>query len=395
MFRNYLKAAWRNLLSNKFFSIINISGLSIGLACCMLIVLYTKDELSFDRFQAKKDQLYRLTCRVVNPAKGSDVTYGEAGAIQAPTFKDAIPEIQGYVRTEELPAVVKNNSEDFDERATWVDGDFFNIFTFPLIYGNPQSVLADPHSVVLTEEMAKKYFGRPDAIGKTLQIKVQQQFEPFTVTGIAKSAPENSSVKFNILLPFSYLAALTNNDHGYWHLLNYSTFFVLAPDANIQQVERKMNQVYKIRAGLQIAEIAKQGVAEKFAWGLQPFLKMHLDTKVINEGSIKDESKPVYSYILLAIASLILFIACINFINLTIAQSLKRGREIGPRKVIGGTRKQLAYQFLGESFVLCCTAFALALLIVCAVLPLFNELANKQLSLRYLFDPTLIVVFVS
>jgi putative ABC transport system permease protein len=394
MFKNYLKIGWRTLLSNKLFSLINISGLSIGLACCMLIVLYTKDELSFDRFQAKKDQLYRLTCRVIDPAKGRDVIYGEAGAVQGPAFKDAIPEIQEYVRTEELPVTVKSGSEAFTEKVTWVDRNFFSVFTFPLIYGNAKTVLTDPHSIILTEETARKYFGQSDAIGKTLQVKVQQQFESFIVTGIAKNAPENSSVKFNMLLPFNYIATLTSNDHGYWHLLNYSTFFVLSPGTDVRGIERKMNQVYKFRAGMQIAEIVKQGRTVKFAWGLQPFLKMHLDTRVINEKSIKDESKPIYSYILLAIASLILLIACINFINLTIAQSLKRSREIGLRKVIGGTRVQLACQFLGESFILCCTAFALALLIVRVVLPLFNELANKELSLTYLLDPTLIILFI-
>jgi putative ABC transport system permease protein len=238
----------------------------------------------------------------------------------------------------------------------------------------------------LTEATARKYFGSIDAVGKILELEINKNFEPFTVSGIAKSSPENSSIKFDMLLPFKYYAALSKNDDGDWTLLNYSTFFLLRPGANLQAVETKMNKIFTSNNKEQLTEISKSGSSIKFIWGLQPFLQMHLDTRVVNEQSIKDESKPIYSYVLAGIALFILVIACINFINLTIAQSMKRGREIGLRKVIGGSRSQLLHQFLGESFLLCFVAFVVAVVLANAFLPLFNEMSNKKLSLQYLLD---------
>jgi putative ABC transport system permease protein len=393
MIHSYLKVAWRNLQRNRLFSVIYVLGLSIGLACCLLILLYTKDELSFDRFQQKKDRLFRVTCQVIDKKNGRDTRYGEAGAVQGPAFKNGIPEVEDFVRTYEQDFLVRNAGESFDVKGTWVDKNFFQVFSFPLLSGNPEEVLSDPHHIVLTEETAKKYFGTAEAIGKTLELEVKNKFETFVVSGIAKRCPENSSIKFEMLLPFDYYAALSKNDQGYWHLLNYSTYLLLRPHINQDAVSAKMQAVYKENASEQLTELAQSGTDRKFIWGLQPFLQMHLDSQVVNEGSIKDESKPLYSYILTGIAFFILLIACINFINLTVAQSLRRSKEIGLRKVIGSSRIRLIRQFLGESYVLCFLSFALAALLAWVTLPLFNELANKQLSLEYLFDWPLVAAF--
>jgi len=391
MVNNYIKISFRNLARNKLLSFIHIFGLAIGLTCCLLSLLYVRDELSFDRFQEKKDQLFRVTCEVIDKKIGRDQTYGEAAAVQGPAFKDGIPEVEDFVRTYETNFLTRSNGEIFDQKALWVDENFFKIFSFPLVYGNSQTVLTDHHAIVLTEPMAKKYFGTINAIGKVLELEIDRKFEPFIVSGIAKRPPENSSVKFDMLIPFSYYANLSKNDRGDWHLLNYSTYLLLRPQADPVAVKAKMKEIYKQRAGEQLAEANSFGL--KFIWGLQPFLKMHLDTETVNEGSIKDESKPIYSYILTCIAFFILLIACINFINLTVAQSLKRSKEIGLRKTIGGSRMQLIRQFLGESFVFCFLAFAFAVLLASSLLPLFNELANKQLSLEYLFDPLSLASF--
>src|SRR4030095_4289190 len=189
-------------------------------------------------------------------------------------------------------------------------------------------------------------------------------------------------------------ATLSNNDDGDWHLLNYSTYFLIQPNANLATVSDKLNAAYKTYASEELKEITRLGLSLKFIWGLQPFLQMHLDDQTANEGAIYDESKPIYSYILTGIALFILLIACINFVNLTVAQSLKRSKEVGLRKVVGSSRAQLIRQFLGESFALCFIAFVLAFILVQALLPLFNELANKKLSLSYLLDLPLIISFV-
>jgi putative ABC transport system permease protein len=391
MFRNYITIALRNLTRNRVFSFINIAGLSLGLACCLLILLYAKDELSFDRFQKNDANLYRITCRIIDKLHERDNRYGLSGMTQGPSFQRSIPEIKAYTRTNEQDFILRHGTATFAQRATWVDSNFFSVFSFPLLSGNPSSVLADPHSVVLTEDMAKKYFGTTDAVGKTLEFEIDNKFNTFTVSGIAKRSPANSSIGFDILLPFSYLEK--HQPQTGWLFLSYSTFLILQPGANPQAVSNKMQQVYLTESAEQRANASQHGFADTFIWGLQPFAEMHLDTSVQDAG-VKSVSNPLYSYILTGIALFILGIACINFINLTIAQSLKRSKEIGLRKVVGSSQTQLVRQFLGESFVLCGIAFALALALTMIALPLFNQMANKQLSLNYLFDAPLVASFI-
>jgi len=392
MFRNYLTIALRNIARNRVFSIINIVGLSIGLACCLLIFLYAKDELSFDRFHANKERLYRITRHVIDKQHGRDMTIGLSGMVQGPAFKSAIPGIQGYVRTNRNRLTLRQGHETFHQWITWVDNDFFKVFSFPLLSGNPAKVLSDPYSVVLTDEMAKKYFGNADAVGKTLELKVNNDsFRIFTVTGVAKRSPENSSIQFDMLLPFSLYEKIYANDR--WMYSSYATYLLLEPGASPTAVADKMQEVYLDASAEERDKAAKRGFAATTIWGLQPFEKMHLDTS-IGEGGIADQSDPAYSYILMGIAGFILVIACINFINLTIAQSLKRSKEIGLRKVVGGSRVQLVRQFLGESYIVCGCAFLLALALSRLVLPLFNEMANKRLSLDYLLDGPLVVAFI-
>jgi putative ABC transport system permease protein len=391
MFRNYITIALRHLTRNRVFSFINIAGLSLGLACCLLILLYAKDELSFDRFQKSGANLYRITCRIVNKQRDRDDRYGLSGMTQGPSFQRSIPEIKAYIRTNENDFIIRRGTATFAQRATWVDSNFFSVFSFPLLSGNPGSVLVDPQSVVLTEDMAKKYFGTTDVVGKTLEFEINNKFVPFTVAGIAKRSPANSSIGFDILLPFTYLEK--HEPQKSWLYLSYSTFVLLQPGANARAVSNKMQQVYLTESAEQRANGSQHGFSATFIWGLQPFAEMHLDTSVQDAG-VKSVSNPLYSYILTGIALFILGIACINFINLTIAQSLKRSKEIGLRKVVGSSRAQLVWQFLGESLVLTAIAFLLAFALAELALPLFNEMANKQLSLTYLFDAPLVASFI-
>jgi putative ABC transport system permease protein len=389
MFKNYFKTAWRNLLRNKSLSFINIAGLSIGLACCMLIFLYTKDEVSYDRFHEKKDSLFRLTCNIIEK-DGKATKYGQAAMVEGPAFKQEVPEIKDFVRVKDDEFIIKKGNETFNEKVLFVDDNFFSVFSFPLISGNAKSVLSELNSIVLTKETAIKYFGTANAVGKTLELDVNNKFEPFTVSGIAKESPQNSSIKFKMLLPFKFHEK-TDPETG-WLWLSYPTYLVMDPQTNLKAVAAKMQQVYDTKAHDEIIDAAKHGdEGIKFKWGAQPMLQMHLDTET--EGT-SEASSPVYSYILTGIAVFILLIACINFINLTVAQSLKRSKEIGIRKVVGGQRGQLIRQFLGESFMLCSIAFVLAIILAQFVLPLFNNLANKNLSLSYLLDFKLVASFI-
>ena len=388
MFKNYFKTAIRNLMRNKVFSFINITGLSIGLACCILILLFTKDELSYDRFHARSNQIYQLTCDRIEK-EGTHKKFAIAAMVQGPAFKQEIPEIQAFVRVDNKQLVIKKDNTAFSEKITWADDNFFSIFSFPLLAGNPLKVLADLHSVVLTDEMADKYFGTRDVIGKTLQIEINGAFEPFTITGVAQKSPENSSIKFSMVLPFKYLEQI-NPDNG-WMWVSYPTYFVINRGADVNLIKTKMAQVFQTQAKSEIDINHQAGYDNKFVWGLLPFQNMHLNTEY--EG-VPEASSPVYSYILTGITVFILLIACINFVNLSMAQFLKRSKEIGIRKAVGGLRRQLIKQFLGESFLVCLISFSLAILLAVLLLPVFNQLANKKLSFVYLFDFQFIAVML-
>ncbi|MEO8823746.1 MAG: ABC transporter permease [Ginsengibacter sp.] len=391
MFKNYFKIALRNLKRNKIYSFINIAGLALGLACAMMIILYVKDEVSFDRFHKDVKDIYRVSS--IMKFRGELRKDGNTGFLQGPRFTQNVPGIQSFVRVQSGTEDVKLGSEIQSLDLLYVDSSFFTVFTFPLLSGNPITCLTEPHSIVLTEDAAKKQFGNSDAIGKIVMVKEDSAFIPFKVTAIAKNCPQNSSIQFSTLLPFKESEKdAQDNDNWYNYFLN--TFVVLEPKATVQKVEDQMQRFYVKDAKATFKKMAEQFDLGKDAsmgsYFLQPFIAMHLSTELPAQNGLTNASDPMYSYILSGIALFILLIACINFVNLTVARSLKRAKEIGIRKVVGGNRKQLIMQFLGESFVLCLIAFLMALAIVQLVLPVFNSLSNKSLALSYLFDAKLI-----
>jgi putative ABC transport system permease protein len=384
MFKNYLKIAWRNLWRNKIFSFIKVAGLSIGLTVCMLIFLYSKDEISYDRFHENSAHLHRII-QTWQMGKDPSQTIGITNAVVGESFAKEIPEVQQYVRINGVAVTVKKNNDVFTENPLFVDDNFLTVFTFPLLEGNRRTALKDLHSVVLSKDMAKKYFGRTDVIGKTMQIKLNDEFENFTVTALAENSPQNSTLKVDILLAFKYYEKYNSNQGWFGGSLN--TFLLLSPRANIKTVESKMQALFDKNTKDKLAkESREQGVAMKIRLGLQPLTGIHLSTQAGPDNGMTDGSNPAYSYILTCIAVFILIIACINFINLAIAQSLKRSKEIGIRKVVGSTRRQLIKQFLIESFLVSLIAFTIAIFLTILILPFFNELANKKLSLSYLSD---------
>jgi putative ABC transport system permease protein len=391
MLQNYLKIALRNLFHNKVFSFINIAGLSIGLACCMLIVLYTKDEVSYDRFHKNVNNIYRITAIETSP-EGKVNNMGITGMMPGPTFKQQVPEIEHFVRLQGESFNIKKGVDIIPQEAHKVDSSFFSVFTFDFVEGSPKNALKDPNSVVISEDVADKFFGKTMALGKTLTIDFEDSFQPFTVAGVIKKSPQNSSLKIEMLVPLHKSKSKDNQ----WINFYINTFVTLKPNANPKAVEAKFARIYAREAKEQIADAKKTwNYKSKIQYSLQPLLAMHLSKDFKAQNGLKDDSNPIYSYVLVGLAVFLLLIACINFINLTVARSVKRSKEIGIRKVVGGDRKQLIYQFMGESFVLSFMAFMLAILLVELTLPTFNSLANKALSISYLFDYKLVTSYFS
>jgi putative ABC transport system permease protein len=396
MLKNYFKIAWRNLVKNKVYSFINISGLSLGLACAMLIILYVKDEVSYDRFHEDGEHIYRIVSQIYNESGVPDGMNSSTGFLQGPRFTEDIPDIKEYVRIQSARRDVKIGAEVVSRDLFYADPNFFSMFTFPVTSGNPKTCLSEPFSVVISEELALTQFGTTNAVGKTMMFRDNEDFVPYTVTAVSQKSPQNSSIKFDMLLPLQVSEKdLSNNFNWFNSFLN--TFVSLRPGANVSLVNDKMQDLY-------LAHSAKTAKIIKEQYGnnrlppkhfLQPFTDMHLNKELPAQNGLTDASNPTFSYILSGIALFILLIACINFVNLTVARSVRRSQEIGIRKVVGGKRKQLVFQFLGESFLLCFFSFTMAILLVQLALPIFNGLANKQLSLSFLFDAKLVLGYVA
>jgi len=395
MFKNYFKTAFRNLARNKVYSFINVAGLSLGLTCAMLIMLYVKDEVSFDRFHKNVSNIYRIARKSKDNHEN-----GTTGFLQGPRFTQNVPGIKSFVRVQGGSEDIKKGTEVQEQDGVLsVDSNFFSVFTLPLLSGNPATCLTEPHSIVLSEDAAKKYFATTDVVGKVLMVKEDTSFVPYKVTAVAKRCPQNSSLQFEALLPFKVSDADAKDTHN-WFNSFLNTFVVLDDKANLQTVEKQMQSFYVADAKSTFYEMLKNdgGNPDDIPMGtyfLQPYLDMHLNTELPAGNGLTNASNPMYSYLLSGIALFVLLIACINFVNLTIARSVKRAKEIGIRKVMGSDRKQLIYQFLGESFFLCTIAFVLAIALVQLLLPLFNELANKALAISYLSDAKLIAGYIA
>ena len=392
---NFFKIAWRNLIRNKIYSFINILGLSLGLACAMLIMLYVKDEVSYDKFHTDVDTIYRVVS-AREDKDGNERKNSNTGFLQGPVFTENVPEIDAFVRIQVGRKDVKMDTEVVSEDLLYVDPNFFSMFSFPVVYGNQETSLKDPQSVVISEELATKQFGTTDAVGKTLMLREGEAFVPYTVTAITKKCPQNSSIKFDMLLPFKASnEEMANGENWFNSFLN--TFVTVKPGSNLGLVNDKIQKTY-LSESAEAAKIISERYGDMGALGvysLQPFTDMHLNKELPAQNGLSDASNPMYSYILSGIALFVLLIACINFVNLTVARSVRRSKEIGIRKVVGGERKQLIVQFLGESFLLCFFAFALAIVLVQLALPVFNELSNKVLTLSYLFDAKLILGYMA
>ncbi len=366
MIKNYLKVAFRNLLRKKGFSLINISGLAIGMASAILILLWIQNEVSYDQFHEKKDRIYEAWNRA--EFSGELNCWNTTPKILARTLEKDIPEVERAVRVQWPRQMLFSIGEKrITQSGNMVDSGFLEMFTFPLIKGDKKTALMDMHSIVLTEKAAKTLFGKEDAMGKVVKLDDKDNF---TVTGIVKDLPNNTRFNFDFLLPWSYLRYLGDDDE-YWGNNSTRTYVMLKSNASLASAQPKV-------------KVLKQHYDKdepKWELFLYPISKWRLYSSFKN--GVEDGGRITFVRLFGIIAAFILLIACINFMNLSTARSEKRAKEVGIRKVVGASKGSLVTQFIGESIIISFLAGIVALLLVQLLLPAYNELTGKELHLNY------------
>ena len=374
MIKNYFKIAWRNIIRQKGYSGINIIGLAIGIAACLLILQYVSFELSYENFHENKDRIYRVQLDRFDNGKLS--TQWAAGAYAAGnSFKDAIPEIEDYVKLAPRDPVIAevNNQPLKIDKVFYATNSFFSIFTYPLIAGDKKTALIEPFTAAISETTAKILYGTTDALGKTLTLNRRRNY---TITAVYKDVPVNTQLKPDILLSyptFVKLVAPDNNPETAWQWDGCLTYLLLRKGADQKVVEKKFVPiVQKFTA----AEMKRFNAGANYY--LEPLTDIHLHSHYIGEPAPNGDGKT--TYLLLGIAFFIAVIAWVNYINLATARAINRAKEVGIRKTVGSQRKQLILQFLSESALLNFLALVLALVIVVIAIPGFNKLSGQNLS---------------
>jgi putative ABC transport system permease protein len=382
MFGNFFKIAFRNIIRHKSYVLINILGLSIGIACSIIIVLFILQELSYDKFNDKYKRIYRVY--LSGKIGAQEIEAAWTAPPTAAAFVNDIPEIVNAVRMDEWgEVVVKFEDKSFLERHLMLaDSSFFNIFSIPLLQGDPSTALARSHTVVLTKETAQKYFGNEDPVGK--MIKLNTDTTLFTITGIIDNVPVKADCEFDLLASFQ--THYSANDE-FWLSNNIYTYVLLKEEASPKEVEAKMQTVLikyigpqlEQALGITIDEFADVG--NRYGLYLQPLEDIHLNPHIRH--GLKPSNDKKYIYIFALIAFFIILLAAINYMNLSTARSANRSREVGLRKVVGSTKRLLIQQFLLESVILTLISLMIAVIIVEYTLPLFNRYAQLQLSINY------------
>lgn len=384
MLRNYLKIAIRNMKRHKGYSLINISGLALGMACCILILLYVTDELSYDNYHEKADRIYR-----VNAISSIGVTtryYATVPPALAQGLADSIPEIEAFVRLMDINSLrgrYKNNSIEIEE-CFIVDSAFFNIFTHEFVEGSPESALENPDSLVITEETAHRIFGDESPMGKSIDLGRSRVIQ---VTGVIKNVPSNSHFRFNGLLPLSFIRDESGSPRDFSdiaYFCEWYAYLLLRKGVSVSNVERKITETAEEKWGELYRE---KGTTRQYP--LQRIRDLHLRSYCEYEYGSPGDINTVCLFS--AIALLVLFIACFNFINLSTARSASRAREVGMRKVLGSHKSQLIKQFLSESTVISIIGLLLGILLVILALPTFNGLAGKEFNSAQLMSSTVLL----
>jgi putative ABC transport system permease protein len=383
MFINYFKIAVRHIRKFKTYSFITIAGLAIGMACCLLILFYIKDEMSYDRYHKNAARIYRVVDSLDVPG-GIIADFALTSAPFAPALKQDFQEVEDAVRL--IPRrrlVASGEKKYYEDGLFYADASLFNIFTFPLVKGNPATALENPNTVVISERMALKYFGNEEAINSILEIDETE----FQVTGVMKDMPTTSHFYAGIFASLKTLEQNPKLQEDYfrnWIRHEFYTYILLREGSTPAEIQAKLPAFVEKYAAQQIKKFLGGSLSSQ----LQPLIKIHLHSDLQVE--IRSNSDIKYVYIFSVIAFFILLIACFNFMNLATARAANRSKEVGLRKVVGANRHQLIKQFLGESLLFTFFAMLLAIAIVIIALPQFNSLTGKAIHLNYLTDVFLI-----
>ncbi|HEY6976345.1 MAG TPA: ABC transporter permease [Chitinophagaceae bacterium] len=393
MFRNYFKTAFRNLLKNKFYTSINIIGLAVGLATCLLILLYVLDELSYDKYNVNANRVYRVNNEIKFGGNYFDIA--QSPGVMGPAMVAELPAVEQYTRIRWYGSfLVRKGNENLKEvRVAYGDSTLLDVFTLPLAAGNPKTVLREPHSLLITESIAKKYFNRIDVAGKTMLINDTGNYK---ITGVIKDIPEESHFNFDFFVAMSDDEE-SRNESG-WLSENYNTYILLRKGARAEILEPQIDELLsrhtepllKSVLNLSMDEFKKGG--SYIHASLTPLTDIHLHSN--KDGELFGNGNVQFVYIFSAIALFILLIACVNFMNLSTARSANRAKEVGIRKVLGSLRKNLIQQFLAESVLISFIALILAILLAWSLLPYFNQLAGKNIHVSSLFQPFMLVSLI-
>ena len=402
MIKNYFKIALRNLRKQRFYSLINILGLAIGLAVCLLITLFVLDELSYDRYHEKANRIQRV--HMSYSLGGKEGNGAVVAAPLAQTMVETYPEVENAVRfrTQGRYTLYRGTNAYQEEDVTFADSSLFDVFTLPLLYGNHKTALAQPNTLVISARSARKYFGtdweKSPPLGETLL--VGRDKEAYQITGIFERVPSNAHFHFDVFLS---MPSLEESQENMWLSHNFHTYLLLREGTDIAALQTKLNETFKTYAAPEIKQFINMsyeeflGSGNRFEYMLQPLTDIHLYSDL--EGEIEANGDIRYVYIFSAIALFVLLIACVNFMNLSTARSAGRAKEVGIRKTLGSLRKQLIGQFLVEAVLVSFLALLLAILMAELALPFFNDLAGKQLTIHYLhpwyFLPLLLLAVVA
>jgi len=378
MLKNYFKTAFRNLKRQKIYSFINITGLSLGLACCILITLYIHFELSYDSFHDKADNIYRII--EIETESGRKQFSAATPAPLASSLSEEFPDIARVVRIFHPSWIEKwkiSHEERifFEEDVFFADDSILEVFSFPLIQGQPEDALQEPQSMIITNEIAQKYFGNSNTVGRVLSVQGVQ----IKITGVTQDVPPNSHFRFKFLVSFATLESPGFRNVVYdmldnWRSHNFYSYLLLREGASSVELQEKFVPFLERHFHQKISD---------FDLYLQPLKEVHLHSKNFSYDITETNSDIAYVYIFSAIAFFVLIIACINYMNLTTARAASRAKEVGTRKIVGASRAQLIQQFLGESIVLLLIALTIAFMLVSLALPVLNSLAGSQFSVDF------------
>jgi putative ABC transport system permease protein len=390
MLKNYFKIATRNLWKNKGFSAINIIGLAVGLAICLIILMFVQDELSFDRYNKNASLIYRIDPEI--QFGGSHFVGAVCPAPMGPTLIHDYPQIRNAVRFRNYGGffIKKGNDKVEEDNVIYADSTLFEVFTLPMISGDPKTALIDPHSIVITKDIAMKYFNRTDVVGQTLVINDTMNYK---VTGVIENIPEQSHFNFDF---FVALSGSPESEENNWLSNNFNTYVLLKPGTDAKTLQACLNGIiekYVFPQAQQVVHVTKADLIKQgnyVRYDVMPLTDIHLHSnKQVELGANSDIE---YVYIFSLIAAFILLIACVNFMNLSTARSANRAREVGVRKVFGSLRSNLITQFLIESILISLIGLVLSYIFVALLLPYFNQLSGKNIAFDSLFNSWMLPV---